>query len=54
MVTTPADDRAYFLKRSADHRRLAERAAQASSRLTHELFAATYARRAADIGVEQD
>lgn len=54
MVRTPADDRAYFLKRSADHRRLADRAEQASSRLAHERFAATYAQRAADIVVEHD
>lgn len=50
MVTASADEHAYLLKRSADHRALADRATLAASRVVHEQFAAAYARRAADLG----
>ncbi|WP_294302610.1 hypothetical protein [uncultured Sphingomonas sp.] len=54
MVATPADEHAYLLKRSADHRALADRAALSTSRMLHERFAAVYARRAAELRVEED
>lgn len=54
MDETSEDERAYLLRRSADHRALADRAISSTSRLLHERFAVAYARRAADIGVEED
>lgn len=47
-------EHAYLLKRSADHRALADRAALSTSRMLHERFAAVYAQRAAELRVEED
>lgn len=52
MTRTASEERDYFLRRSADHRDLAVRTAEAGNRLLHERFAALYAERAASIMVD--
>lgn len=52
MTRTASEDREYFLRRSADHRDLAVRTAEAGNRLLHERFATLYAERAASVMVD--
>ncbi len=54
MAPSLVDDHAYFLKRSEHHRRMSDRATVASSKITHAQFAEAYARRAAELMVQQD
>ncbi|HCB76761.1 MAG TPA: hypothetical protein DEP91_11425 [Sphingomonas bacterium] len=52
MSRTASEERDYFLRRSADHRDLAARTAEAGNRVLHEQFATLYAERAASVMVD--
>jgi hypothetical protein len=52
MSRTASEERDYFLRRSADHRDLAARTAEAGNRVLHERFATLYAERAASTMVD--
>lgn len=52
MSRTASDERNYLLRRSADHRDLASRTAEAGNRMLHERFSTLYADRASSIMVD--
>ncbi|WP_156347100.1 hypothetical protein [Sphingomonas sp. Leaf33] len=54
MAASMSDDHAYYLKRSEDHRGMADRSTVASSRIAHLQFADAYARRADQVLVQED